>query len=190
MSHSKTSPMKWVRPKLKPEIYLSLAKKNDKLAAIHLMSHCLCIFITGSICSLFYLTHHYVLFTLSLFLHGTIFTFLGWEGASHELIHSSVFTSRFTNSFFLYLFSFMTWNNCIYFAESHKKHHLFTLHTDKDCEYNFSYKPNRFDLMWEVTFNLPFFLRRLKILLGNSLGRLDGYWPNILFENKDKKGSY
>jgi len=175
------------RPKLSQKVYLDLVKKNDTIAFTHLVIHCVCILATGLLCSYFYLKHLYVLFIITLLVHGTIYTFLGWEGASHELIHNSVFKSRSINRSLLYIFSFMTWNNHVYFSESHKRHHLFTLHTDKDCEYNFSYSPSRLNLIWELTFNLPSFTRRLRILIENSFGSIRGYWPNALFQDKVKK---
>ncbi|MBN62078.1 MAG: hypothetical protein CME20_12040 [Gemmatimonadetes bacterium] len=52
----------------------------------------------------------------------------------HELIHDSVFKTRWLNRFFLRVFSFLGWYNHHHFWASHTEHHKYTLHPPDDLE--------------------------------------------------------
>ena len=52
----------------------------------------------------------------------------------HELIHDSVFKTRWLNRFFLRIFSFLGWYNHHHFWASHTEHHKYTLHPPDDLE--------------------------------------------------------
>ena len=69
---------------------------------------------------------------LIFFLHGTVYAFL--LNAFHELCHKTVFKSKFLNSLFLYLISFLSWYNPVLFWASHQEHHKYTLHPPDDLE--------------------------------------------------------
>ena len=171
----------WERFSLPKDYFNRISKANDTIAILHLMLHLLCIFLSAVLVSYLFLKHYYYFLPFALFIHGMILTFLGWEGASHELSHNTVFKSHFVNKLFLIIFSFLTWNNFTYFVESHKRHHLFTLHENEDCEYNFYAKPKLIDFIWESTFNFPFFFRRLRVLTENSFGIVRGHWAEYFF---------
>lgn len=66
------------------------------------------------------------------FFHGTCWHFL--INGFHELIHESVFKTRWLNSFFLYIFSYLGWHNPHWFFASHMEHHKYTLHQPDDLE--------------------------------------------------------
>ncbi len=52
----------------------------------------------------------------------------------HELVHDSVFRTRWLNALFLRVFSFLGWHNHHWFWASHTEHHKFTLHPPDDLE--------------------------------------------------------
>ncbi len=52
----------------------------------------------------------------------------------HELIHDSVFKTRWLNGAFLRVFSFLGWYSHLHFWASHTEHHKFTLHPPDDLE--------------------------------------------------------
>ena len=54
--------------------------------------------------------------------------------AMHELGHGTVFKTKALNEFFTRLTGFLGWNNFQYFAESHSRHHRYTLHPPDDLE--------------------------------------------------------
>src|SRR3954452_17781510 len=67
-----------------------------------------------------------------LFLHGTFYAFL--VNGFHELCHQTVFQNRTLNTIFLYIYSFLGWNNHVSFWASHQEHHKYTLHPPDDLE--------------------------------------------------------
>ncbi|MDZ4815814.1 MAG: fatty acid desaturase [Verrucomicrobiota bacterium] len=73
-------------------------------------------------------------FIPALFLHGTVYSFLSFNGCGHELSHKTVFRSVRINEFFMKLSSFLSWTDYIGFRYSHIKHHQNTLYTDLDGE--------------------------------------------------------
>ena len=66
------------------------------------------------------------------FFHGTCWHFM--VNGFHELIHESVFKTRWLNTFFLYIFSYLGWLNPHWFFASHMEHHKYTLHAPDDLE--------------------------------------------------------
>lgn len=61
----------------------------------------------------------------------------------HELIHDSVFRTRWLNRLFLRIYSFIGWYNHHVFWASHTAHHKYTLHPPADREVEI---PGSFDL--------------------------------------------
>ena len=78
-----------------------------------------------------------VLFVPLLFLHGTFWAFLG--PGRHELVHNSMFKTKFLNTFFLYVYSFLNWDSHVMYWASHAQHHKYTLHPPSDLEVDLPY---------------------------------------------------
>jgi len=98
------------------------------------------------------------LFAVVLFLHGTFYAFL--LNGFHELCHSSVFKSKWLNTAFLYLFSFLGGYNPVFFWASHQEHQSFL----------------------KVAVVNPWgFVQRWKGVIRLSRGRIEGKWDEILF---------
>jgi fatty acid desaturase len=116
---------------------------------------------------------------LALFLHGTFVAFL--LNGFHELCHSSVFKTKFLNTFFLYLFSFLGWTNPILFWTSHVEHHKYTLHPPHDLEVVQPVKLTLDAFLKSAAVNPWGFYARLKSTIRLSLGKLEGEWENALF---------
>ena len=66
------------------------------------------------------------------FLHGTVWAFL--LNGFHELVHYTVFRTRWLGTLFLYVYSFLGWFDPVEFKASHTRHHLYTLHPPRDRE--------------------------------------------------------
>jgi fatty acid desaturase len=120
---------------------------------------------------------------LMLFLHGTIYAFL--LNGFHELCHSTVFRSKFLNTFFLYLFSFLGWFNPILFWASHQEHHKYTLHPPDDLEVVLPVELTLTSFLKSAVVNPWGFYGRLKGVIRLSRGRLEGEWENALFPASD-----
>jgi fatty acid desaturase len=67
-----------------------------------------------------------------LFWHGTCWAFL--INGFHELVHRSVFRTRWLNEVFVWVFGFLGWHNPHWFWASHTAHHKYTLHDPDDLE--------------------------------------------------------
>ncbi|MDC7232548.1 MAG: fatty acid desaturase [Spirochaetales bacterium] len=69
---------------------------------------------------------------LILLVHGFFYSFM--LNGFHELSHNTVFKSKGLSRFFYRLFSFLSWNNHVFFSASHREHHFYTLNSEKDQE--------------------------------------------------------
>ena len=115
------------------------------------------------------------LFLPLLFLHGTFWAFLG--PGRHELVHNSMFRSKFLNTFFLYVYSFLNWDSHVMYWASHARHHKFTLHPPDDLEVDLPY-----DLSLKAFLKAGFvdvwtFCSTVKGVVRLSLGKDEGTTP-------------
>jgi fatty acid desaturase len=103
----------------------------------------------------------------------------------HELVHQSVFRTRWLNTFFLRILSFLGWYNHHFFWASHTEHHKYTLHPPDDLE-----------VVLPVEITLKGFLRHgfcnpwlayyaVKGMIRVARGRLEGEWEHALFPESD-----
>ena len=122
-----------------------------------------------------------------LFLHGTFYAFL--VNGFHEFCHKTVFRTRYLNVVFLYVFSFLGWNNPVLFWASHQEHHKYTLHPPDDLEVVLPVKLTLKSYLGFAFINPVGLYNRLKSVIALSLGKIEGEWANSLFppENKAKR---
>ena len=69
---------------------------------------------------------------VAIFCHGTVTAF--FPNAVHELVHGTVFKSKWLNDIFVRFFAFFSWGNFAGFWAGHAEHHLFALHDPHDLE--------------------------------------------------------
>src|SRR5688572_5830231 len=124
----------WYRCPVDKDQLKNLSQKSEKKAHLHAIGHITLIVVTGYVCFQLIELRAWLALPFALFLHGTVFSFLGWAGASHELYHRTVFKTKVFNVIYLKLFALLTWGNPVLFARSHKHHHVSTLHEDEDGE--------------------------------------------------------
>jgi len=122
---------------------------------------------------------------LLVFVNGHFWHFL--VNGFHELVHDSVFSTRWLNRFFLRIFSFLGWYNHHLFWASHTEHHKYALHPPDDQEVVL---PQRIDLknLWKksiINYRYPDSLLRNKFR--NFIGYLDtdSPWIASLFPETD-----
>jgi fatty acid desaturase len=175
----------WIKPDITNTS--KFHEKSNIKAFLYIAFYFLLLNTTGYFTYYFFITDNYLLGITTLFLHCTFFSFLGWSGIGHELVHNSVFKTNFLNKFFLKLFSFLTWNNYVYFEESHKRHHKYTLYNELDREVVLPLSPEYTQWIYLFTFDIHSFLKNFKALIENSLGKINGIWGNELFPKNDKK---
>lgn len=117
---------------------------------------------------------------LALLPHLAAFSFFGWAGIGHELFHNSVFVNRRLNQRLFKLCSILVWSNYGYFQISHSYHHRNTLAED-DAEGARHPAISRLGVLWLLTFDLPAFIRRLRVLGMNAIDVVPGGMAGALF---------
>jgi fatty acid desaturase len=130
----------WYRTPLEKEVMKKLMERSDSKALTQVLLQISLFLLTGTAS---YLAFRYIsaenwiwavpFLIACLFFHGTFAHFMGWT-ATHELLHKTPFKNQSLNSFFLHLFSFISWVDVIAFRVSHVKHHQATTHHDHDGE--------------------------------------------------------
>lgn len=114
-----------------------------------------------------------------LFLHGTCYAFL--VNGFHELCHQTVFRTRALNVLFLNIYSFLGWNNPVFFWASHQEHHKYTLHPPDDLEVVLPVHLTLRSYLRFAFINPLGLYNRLKSVIRLSFGQVDGEWANLLF---------
>ena len=130
----------WYRTKVEKSVMSGLMKRSDAKAmrqcvlqlALYVVTASLC-FVTIKNMSLGNLYWSAPVLLACFFLHGTFSHFMGLV-AVHELVHKTPFRTQSLNDFFLYLFSFLSWSDPLWFRSSHVRHHQVTGYHDLDFE--------------------------------------------------------
>ncbi len=123
----------WYRTKFDPKKLRELSKRSDAKGWFQAGGHLALFALTGTLVFVFWQQENWLAFLVALFIHGTISSFFSGT-APHELGHASVFKTKWLNSFFLYLFSLISWWDPFDYASSHTYHHRYTLHPEGDRE--------------------------------------------------------
>ena len=173
----------WYRTSLDRDKLAALNKRSDALGFAQTLGHLGLLGATSALA--FYAAKFWspLALVLVLFLHGTIHAFL--LNAFHEFCHGSVFKTKWLNTVFLAIISFLGGMNPVMFWTSHQEHHKYTLHPPDDLEVVLPVKIN-LETFLKYSFINPWGLvERIKIHFRHSVGRLDGDWENALFPSSD-----
>ncbi len=181
--------VKWYRVPVKREVLSQLNKRSDLLALAQTLGF-LAVVLGGAALCVYSAVHGpWYLTAILVFLNGHTWQFL--INGFHELIHESVFRTRFLNKVFLNILSFLGWYNHHWFWASHTEHHKFTLHPPDDLEVVLPYS---FDLkgLWKwgiVNWRGPYGQIRNTIRSARGLIAPNDKWTNALFpaDNKHKR---
>jgi fatty acid desaturase len=117
--------------------------------------------------------------------HGMCWQFL--INGFHELVHDSVFKTRFFNAFFLRIFSFLGWYNHHQFWASHTEHHKYTLHPPDDLEVVLPQKFTLWGFLQSAVINPLLLWYTLYNTTRLAFGKLKGPWENALFPESEPK---
>ena len=167
----------WYRSKMDPDKFRKFSKKSDFKGFIQAGGHLGLFCITGLSVYLSWLISDWILFSVAIFMHGTVSSFFKGT-AVHELGHGTVFETKWLNKFFLYLFSLISWWNPFDYAASHTYHHRYTLHPEGDREVLLPIHPSV-----GGTFLLQMFTFNLITQPGRTFGKgglLSAVWLTIL----------
>ena len=181
MAGGKLKPtIRWYRCPVSREDLAALNKRSNLKAALQTCGYLGLLAVTGTVACLAVGRVHWSVVILLLFVHGTGYAFL--INGFHELVHDSVFKSRFLNRFFLRIFSFLGWYNHIGFWASHTEHHKYTLHPPADLEVVLPAKATVRGFLQVAFVDPRRFYDVIKQNLRISCNRLEGEWEKHLFE--------
>ena len=131
--NSKKKKIKWYRCTIEREKLKKLSERSDLKGFYQAFGHITLWALTGTSVYLSFSNEYWIVFILSLFVHGTIGTF--FDPPFHELSHGTVFRTKIYNEIFIRFFSLFGWLNFYIYKMSHTFHHRFTLHRDTDHEF-------------------------------------------------------
>lgn len=172
-----TLKVKWYRTKIDHNKLKELSMRSDTQAWFQAGGHLALYLLTASLVFTFWSQQLWGAFLIALFFHGTVATFFGGV-APHELGHGSVFQTKWLNTFFLYLFSLLSWWDPFDYASSHTYHHRYTLHPEGDRENLLPLEPSL-----RSTFMLQLFTVNLLTQRGRVFGKgglLSTIWLTFL----------
>ena len=176
-------PISWYRVPIPREKLRELTERSDLQGFLQTVGY---LGLLGLTAAAVFIAHAYLALPwlfLALFIHGTFWAFL--LNGFHELVHGTVFRSRFLNAFFLRIYSFLSWNSHILFRASHMRHHASTLHPPDDEEVVL---PLHLPLGTFLRCALVNPLGMWKVVSGHflySLGRVRTPWEHTLFPERD-----
>jgi fatty acid desaturase len=183
LGEQKMQKIHWYRSPVDRETLTALNQRSDWKGLLQSLGHLGLLVLTGATAWFAAERLGWPALLLVLFVHGTFYAFL--LNGFHELCHSTVFKSKWLNTFFLYLFSFLGWYNPILFWASHQEHHKYTLHPPDDLEVVLPVELTLKSFLKSAVVNPWGFYGRLKGVIRLSRGRLEGEWEHALFPASD-----
>jgi fatty acid desaturase len=183
LGDQKMQKIHWYRSPVDRETLNTLNQRSDSKGLLQTLGHLGLLVLTGTAAWFAAEQLGWPALLLVLFVHGTFYAFL--LNGFHELCHSTVFKSKWLNTFFLYLFSFLGWYNPILFWASHQEHHKYTLHPPDDLEVVLPVELTLKSFLKSAVVNPWGFYGRLKGVVRLSRGRLEGEWEHALFPASD-----
>ena len=176
--------VKWYRCRLTRAQLASLNRRSDFLGFVQTLGYLAVLAAGAGIAIYSSLNWPWYVTLLLVFVNGHFWHFL--VNGFHELVHDSVFRTRWLNRFFLRVYSFLGWHSHHHFWASHTEHHKYTLHHPDDQEVVL---PAKFDLrnMWKwsiVNYRYPYDLVKGK--LEAFAGKIpNDRWTQELFPESD-----
>ena len=184
----------WYRSPIEKETLRNLTKRSDLRGWIQAGSFLVIYAALTGLAIFFFSMRWWAPMVIVCYLHSLFVNMMGISAAVHELSHGTPFKTKWVNEVFLYLFSFLTWNNPIHFRASHiLSHHQFTLfEAGRDNEVHpvpVKEKLNWANLLSWFTFDWKWFavFMRVNILHALGQGDADFFFWKPLFQRDDPK---
>lgn len=124
----------WIRAKLSKEDLKRFQERSNRKGMLQTLGFLLILFLTASFSYYAFANHSWILLAVGLYFHGMAYGHFG-DGI-HELIHNTVFDSKFLNKTVTLLFGLLYWPyNPYFYRISHVHyHHRYTLFQNSDGE--------------------------------------------------------
>jgi len=168
----------WYRTKLPPGELKKLHQRSDWKASVQTLGYLflLAIPFAGATWSaavgLWWLT------AICVILYGAFSSFC--INAVHELVHGTVFRTKWLNTFFCHFFAFLGGINHEMFGASHVRHDRYTLHPPDDREVQLPIKFAVRGFLKAAFFNWPGLRWKLENTMRIARGRFRGEWELTL----------
>ena len=178
--------IEWYRVKLDKDTLRGLTQRSDLRGAFQALGFLVLLAITAA--AVFYAWRNFPVWALilTLFVHGTLYAFL--LNAFHELVHGTVFRSKWLNALFLRVYSFLSWNSHVSFRASHTRHHLYTLHPPSDGEVVLPIHLSASQFGAAALIDPLGLFMTVKGTVWNALGGRNSTWEDRIFPVKDRRG--
>ena len=125
--------IKWYRCPIERDKLRELNKRSNLRGLLQALGHLMLMAGTGVLTYYLFLQQTWIGFACALYTHGIVAAF-AWGTPGHELLHGTVFKTKWLNRAFLYIFAMIGWQNFREGEMSHTYHHKYTLHTVADRE--------------------------------------------------------
>jgi fatty acid desaturase len=177
------SPINWYRVPLPKEKLRELTQRSNWKGFLQTVPYLLLLVLTGAGAFYAYVLLPLWLFFIILFIHGAFYAFL--LNGFHELVHGTVFKSKWLNAVFLRIFAFLSWNSHVRFRASHVRHHASTLHTPDDEEVVLPIRLTVMTFLKCAIVNPLGFIKVLGDTTSQSIGHMRTPWERTLFPERD-----
>ena len=174
-SSSKQQKISWYKVSIERETLRTLHRRSDIKGILQAGGFLGLLTLTGMAA---WMTRERIfLFLPMAFLHGTFWAFLG--PGRHELVHNSMFRTKFLNTFFLHVYSFLNWDSHLMYWASHSRHHKYTLHPPNDLEVDLPYDLSFSTFLQRGFVDVWTLFSTLKGIIRLSFGKDEGPAPNL-----------
>ena len=178
--------IEWHRTPVNRALLGALNERSDALGFLQTFGYLAVLLTTGTLAWVASLHWPVWIATPCFMLHATCMCFL--VNGMHELVHGTVFRTKWLNRFFLPFFSFPGLLNHEHFWASHAEHHKYTLHPPDDLEVVLPIVINMRDFLKGGIVDILSFWRTVKWHFRTASGRFEGEWDaSILPETALKK---
>ena len=189
MSEQRT-PMAHVRESLKvagyrcpipPDRLRELTRRSDAQGALQTIGFLALVVALGLVTWHLYRQRLWGWMALALFAYGTVFSF---TPGPHELLHGTVFRTKWLNGLFHRIYCMIQWHNPHEYKRSHTYHHVYTLHPEGDREVVLPITPSLHPL--RILELLTFDVTAFWIVLSRTVtlaftGRFHNEWSGAVF---------
>ena len=181
----KKTRIRWYRCRVTREALRELNRRSDFFGSVQTLGF-LGVLAAGAGAAIYASRHWpWYITALLVFINGHFWHFS--VNGFHELVHDSVFKTRWLNRFSLRILSFLGWHNHHLFWASHTEHHKYTLHPPDDGEVVL---PQQIDLkgLWKrgiVNYKYPYTLLKEKFRNFTGYINAKNSWIGMLFPESD-----
>jgi fatty acid desaturase len=186
MSDTRPRPIAWYRVPIAKEKLKELTSRSDARGALQSVPYLVLLALTGTAAVYAQRRLSLPVFLVLLFVHGTFWAYL--LNGFHELVHGTVFKTRWLNAAFLRVFAFLSWNSHVQFRASHVRHHASTLHPPDDEEVVLPIRLRLPAFLLSAVIDLPGIYTVLRDTVLQALGVRRTRWEWTLFPKGDRAG--